>query len=124
MKQKNQPHTSSHRSNRQSEYWFDDEEMRWAIQQWATRIGVKAPRVRLQMMPTQWGTITPSGWLTLDPMLLTMPKDPGEFVIVHELVHLLAPKHGKLFKLFMHAYLPDWEAREWQLQGYTRAKGN
>jgi predicted metal-dependent hydrolase len=35
---------------------------------------------------------------------------------VHELVHLLAPNHGKVFKSFMHAYLPDWEMREKQLQ--------
>jgi predicted metal-dependent hydrolase len=124
MKQTNQPHTPSHRSNRQSEYWYDDEEMRWAIQQWATRIGVKAPHVRFQMMPTQWGTITPSGWLTLDPMLLTLPKNLGEFVIVHELVHLLVPTHGKLFKLFMHAYMPDWEDRERELQGYGGVKGS
>jgi len=54
----------------------------------------------------------PSGWLTLDPMLLTMPKDLIEFVIVHE----LAPKHGKLFKLFMQAHLPDREERERELQ--------
>jgi predicted metal-dependent hydrolase len=33
-------------------------------------------------------------------------------VIVHELVHLLAPNHGKVFKSFMYAYLPDWEERE------------
>lgn len=64
----------------------------------------------------------PSGWLTLDPMLLTMPKDLGEFVIVHELVHLLAPKHGRLFKLFMHAYLPDWEERARELQEYASTK--
>ena len=76
--------------------------MRWAIQQWATRIGVKTPHVRFQMMPSQWDTFTPPGWLTLDPVLLAMPKDLGEFVIVHELVHLLAPKHGRLYKLFMH----------------------
>jgi predicted metal-dependent hydrolase len=75
-------------------------------------------------MPTQWGTIIPSGWFTLDPILLTMPKDLEEFVIVHELVHLLAPKHGKLFKLFMHAYLLDWEERERRLREYARAKGN
>src|SRR6266566_3638814 len=80
------------RANKQPEYWYDDEEMRWAIQQWATRIGVKPPRVRFQTMPSQWSTITPSGWLTLDPMLLIMPKDLGEFVIVHELIHLIAPK--------------------------------
>ena len=67
--------------------------------------------------------ITPSGWLTLDPMLLTMPKDLGEFVIVHELVHLLAPNHGRLFKLFLHAYLPDWEEREGRLQGFKGQEG-
>ena len=42
-------------------------------------------------------------------MLLAMPKDLEEFVIVHKLIHRLAPKHGKLFKLFMHAYIPDWD---------------
>jgi hypothetical protein len=41
----------------------------------------------------------------------------AEFVIVHELVHLLVPNHGKVFKCFMYAYLPDWEEREQQLQG-------
>jgi len=67
------------------------------------------------MMPAEWGTITPSGWLTL-------PKELGEFVIVHELVHLLAPsspRHGKVFKLFLHAFMPDWEERERELRGYT-----
>jgi predicted metal-dependent hydrolase len=37
-------------------------------------------------------------------------------VIVHELVHLLAPNHGKVFKSFLYAYLPDWEERERQLR--------
>ena len=62
-----------------------------------------------------WSTITLSSWLTLDPMFLSMPKDQGEFIIMQELVHLLAPKHGKLFKLLMHAYLPDWEGQEQRL---------
>lgn len=105
-----------------TEFWYDDEEMRWAIRQWATRIGVKEPRVRFQMMEAQWGTITPSGWLTLDPVLLTMPKDLGEYVIVHELVHQLAPNHGRVFKLFLYAYMPDWEEREKRLQEYVTEK--
>ena len=32
-------------------------------------------------------------------------------MIVHELLHLSIPNHGKLFKSLMNAYLPDWEAR-------------
>jgi hypothetical protein len=52
------------------------------------------------------------GRLTLNGELLDLPRDLGEFVIVHELVHLLAPNHGRVFKSFLHAYLPDWQARE------------
>jgi predicted metal-dependent hydrolase len=76
------------------------------------------------MMPAEWGTITPSGWLTLDPLLLTLPKELGEFVIVHELVHLLVSNHGKVFKLFLHAFMPDWEERERELRGYTAVKSD
>jgi hypothetical protein len=46
------------------------------------------------------------------------PRVLGEFVIVPELVHLLAPNHGKVFKSFMFAYLPDWEERAAILREY------
>jgi hypothetical protein len=39
---------------------------------------------------------------------------------VHELVHLLAPNHGRVFKSFLHAYLPDWQARERRLRAVSR----
>jgi|SRR5579859_1303904 len=99
--------------------WHDHEEMVWAIRDWAVRIGVRAPQLRLQAMDTKWGVISSPGWMTLHPDLLTLPKDLGEFVIVHELVHLLVSNHGKLFKCFMDAYLPDWEEKEQRLQTYV-----
>ena len=43
----------------------------------------------------------------------------GQFVIVHELVHLLIPNHGRVFKSFMYAYMPDWETRERRLQAHA-----
>lgn len=46
--------------------------------------------------------------MTLNSQLLDLPKELGEYVIVHELVHILAPNHGKVFKCFMDAYLPNW----------------
>lgn len=104
---------------RPQKYWRDDEELRWTVKEWATRIGVKEPPIRFQIMPEKWGTITPSGWLTLDPTLLKIPRHLGEMVIVHELVHELAPNHSRLFKHFMDAYLPGWKEIEQELQTYV-----
>ena len=100
--------------------WQDADELRWAARHWAVRIGVKTPQVHLRPMTTKWASISTSGRLTLNADLLTLPKPLGEFVIVHELVHLLAPNHGRVFKSFMHAYLPDWEEREQRLHGVIR----
>ena len=96
--------------------WHDADDLRWAIRSWATRIGVKPTRVQIRPMQNKWASISTNGSITLDLDLLQLPKELGEFVIVHELVHLLVPNHGRVFKSFMHAYLPDWEIREKQLQ--------
>src|SRR4051812_38695735 len=100
--------------------WHDADELRWAVRQWSTRIGVKCPQIHLRDMRRKWASISGVGRLTLNTELLDLPKDLGEFVIVHELVHCLAPNHGKVFKSFMHAYLPDWERREQQLRLHAR----
>jgi predicted metal-dependent hydrolase len=74
----------------------------------------------MREMRRKWASISTEGRLTLNTELIGLPKELGEFVIVHELVHRLAPNHGKVFKSFMHAYLPDWEAREERLKEATR----
>jgi predicted metal-dependent hydrolase len=98
--------------------WHDAEEMRWAVRHWAARIGIKCPQIHLRQMTSKWASLSTAGRLTLNTELLDLPKNLGEYVIVHELVHLLAPNHGKVFKSFMLAYLPDWgkraeELKEW-----------
>jgi len=104
--------------------WHDVEELRWAVRHWATKIGVRTPQIHLRGMRTKWASLSTVGRLTLNTELLDLPKDLGEFVIVHELVHLLAPNHGKVFKSFMHAYLPDWEGRESRLHEFTNRKAH
>jgi predicted metal-dependent hydrolase len=54
-------------------------------------------------MSRKWASISTTGRLTLNSELLDMPKLLGEFVIVHEVVHIIAPNHGKVFKSFMFA---------------------
>jgi len=97
--------------------WGDAEELRWAVRQWAARIGVQLHAVAVRAdMRKKWASMSIGGRLTLNAELLAHPRDLGEFVIVHELVHLLVPNHGKVFKSFMTAYLPGWEEREKRLK--------
>jgi predicted metal-dependent hydrolase len=105
------------------ERWQDADELRWAARHWAVRIGVKTPRIQVRRMRSKWASISTAGRLTLNDELVRIPKRLGEFVIVHELVHLLAPNHGKVFKSFMHAYLPDWQARERELHRHGHVSG-
>lgn len=96
--------------------WHDAEEFRWAVRGWATRIGVRVSQAHIRPMTTKWASMSPSGRLTLNTELLDLPRELGEFVIVHELVHLLVPNHGTVFKSFLSAYLPDWREREQALR--------
>lgn len=100
--------------------WHDAEELRWAARHWATRIGVKIAQLHIRAMTNKWASISTAGRLTLDAGLVVVPKPLAEFVIVHELVHMLAPNHGKLFKSFMSAYMPDWQERERELKKFAR----
>ncbi|MBD2532013.1 M48 family metallopeptidase [Nostoc flagelliforme FACHB-838] len=99
--------------------WKDAQALKSAVREWSDRIKVKVKQIQLGPMKRKWASISTTGRLTLNTELLDLPKELGEFAIVHELVHLLVPNHGKLFKCFMSAYLPDWEEREKRLQGFV-----
>ncbi len=101
--------------------WNDSEDLKDAVQEWAARIGVEVREVHLRDMRRKWASISTNGRLTLSTDLLALPEALREFVIVHELVHLLVPNHGRVFKSFMAAYLPDWEERQHHLQALPEA---
>ena len=103
--------------------WHDADELRWAVRHSAARMGVKVTRLQLRPMTRKWASISTTGRLTLNLELIDLPKHLGEFVVIHELVHLLAPNHGRVFKSFMHAYLPDWQQRERELRRVAAHSG-
>lgn len=104
--------------NRIDTRWYDAEDLRWAVRGWAARMSVRVTQIQLRKMSGKWASVSTGGRLTLNTELLEVPRRLGEYVIVHELVHLLAPNHGRLFKSFLYAYMPDWEERERELRGY------
>ncbi len=85
--------------------------MREEIRQWAEKIGVRPKRVQIQRMTRKWASCSETGRVCFSIDLLDEAPDFREVVIVHELLHLQVPNHGRLFKSLMNAYLPGWEAR-------------
>lgn len=74
---------------------------------WAARIGVEVREVRIRPMRRKWASCSSRGRLTFDTDLLRQPAAFRREAIVHELVHLKIPNHGRLFKAFVDAHLSN-----------------
>ncbi|MDR3120541.1 MAG: M48 family metallopeptidase [Clostridiales bacterium] len=86
------------------------------IETWQEVIGVRANEVRVRNMRTRWGTcsIRPRRvWINI--ALAQAPPECLEYIVVHELAHLIEPSHNSRFKALMDRYLPDWRVRRKRL---------
>lgn len=83
------------------------------IRIWEQKLSVKATGYNLQRMKTKWGSCnTKSENIRLNTELVKKPKDLLEYVIVHELIHLLEPTHSDRFISILNKNYPKWnEAR-------------
>jgi hypothetical protein len=83
------------------------------IKKWEPRLKVTVARYFLQRMKTKWGSCNhKAGHIRLNTQLVTKPKDLLEYVIVHEMVHLIEPTHSERFIVIIEENYPTWrEAR-------------
>lgn len=77
----------------------------------------EVPNLRLLNMKTQWGNCSPSGTLTLNPYLVKASTQCIDYVILHELCHLVEHNHSERFYYLMSQVMPDWEKRKAYLDG-------
>ena len=80
------------------------------IARWELRLGVKVRGYFLQRMKTKWGSCNQrAGHIRLTTELVTKPKDLLEYVVVHEMLHLLEPTHGERFVALLDRHWPQWQ---------------
>lgn len=84
------------------------------IRLWEKRLGVKVAGYFLQRMRTKWGSCNPSNrTIRLNTELVKKPKDLLEYIIVHEMLHILEPRHSEKFVKLLDRHFPSWrEARD------------
>lgn len=83
------------------------------IKQWERRLGVEVRRYFLQRMKTKWGSCNAKArHIRLNTELVKKPKELLEYVVLHEMVHLIEPTHGERFVQLLEEHWPNWrEAR-------------
>lgn len=86
------------------------------IAQWQPRLGVHVERYFLQRMKTRWGSCNHQRHhIRLNTELVKKPRWLLEYVIVHEMAHLLVPNHGNDFMALMDAHFPNWRSAHQEL---------
>ena len=88
------------------------DELRRRALAWAVKLRVNPRVIRIQAMRRKWGSCSAAGTVTLAADLVEEHEHFQDFVIVHELLHLKLPSHGRLFKALLSAHVPGWRALE------------
>jgi len=82
------------------------------IDHWQRRLGVQSNRLFVQAMCRRWGSCNPAtGNIRLNTQLAHKPKPCLDYVVLHELAHLLVPNHGEAFQAVLDQHLPEWRQR-------------
>jgi predicted metal-dependent hydrolase len=94
------------------EAWYR-EQLRVALppllEKWEPLLEVKARRILIQHMKTKWGSCNPlAGNIRLNTDLARKPSECLEYILVHELLHLIEPTHNARFQSLMDQFMPQW----------------
>jgi predicted metal-dependent hydrolase len=80
------------------------------IAKWEPLLGVKVERFFVQRMKTRWGSCShDTGAIRLNTELAKKPPVCLEYIIVHEMAHLLEPTHNRRFIGLMDRFVPQWQ---------------
>lgn len=88
------------------------------VDHWFPRmnLGSKKPIIQIRKMEKRWGSCTSNGSIIFNEDLIKAPKSCIEYVVLHELCHLVEANHGQSFFNLLSFHLPDWNARKNRLE--------
>ena len=90
------------------------------VRKYSKKLGVGAQVVAIKNLRNRWGSLTKSGAINLNLNLVKAPEDIIDYIVLHELCHLIIKEHSHHYWDLLHRYMPDYQDKaEW-----LKANGN
>ena len=87
------------------------------IANYSNLLNVNIQNIRIRQMKTRWGSCNSAkSYINLNTELIKKPSNTIEYVIFHELAHLIHPNHSREFYNYLSTYMPDWKKRKERLE--------
>jgi len=87
------------------------------IAKYSSLVNVDIQNIRIRQMKTRWGSCNSAkSYINLNTELIKKPSNTIEYVIFHELAHLIHPNHSREFYNYLSTYMPDWKKRKERLE--------
>ena len=116
------PETDAVKKQAIVEQWYREQIKQAApplIAKWELLLGVQVERFFVQRMKTRWGSCNPAArTIRLNTELAKKPKSCLEYIVVHEMTHLLEPTHNTRFVALMDQFMPNWQFQRDQLNHF------
>lgn len=88
------------------------------VQQWAAVCGLKYGRISIKDTSSLWGSCSRKGNLNFSYKLIFLPEELQDYVVVHELCHLMHPNHSPAFWAFVKKAQPEYIRLRLELRSY------
>jgi len=119
------PETSTEKRHAILEAWYRDqlkEAIPPLIEKWKLQMGVHVERFHVQRMKTKWGSCNPGKRsIRLNTELARKPRECLEYLVVHEIAHLIERTHDERFIGLMDRFMPNWRSTRNQLNAFPLA---
>ena len=89
------------------------------VSHWADKMLLSPTNIRFRKTKRQWGSCSGKNVLSFNTMMMKLPKDVIQYIIVHELAHIQHKHHQKTFWQLVESYLPDCKIQIAELKNYT-----
>lgn len=88
------------------------------VEERAASLGVKPKRIFIRKQRTRWGSCSPKGNLSFNLAMLALPPELIDYLVTHEVAHLVEMNHSKKFWTLVEKFHPDWRKKRKELKDW------